>query len=135
MAVRANVRLELALRYPFLAGAPIAELDTVLFGADDDTVLPAGANDEMAFGLALKAALPGQRVNVVLFGLALVELVVGTGGATRGKYVWRVADGITDAPPNGGGTKGAFLLGRAMQSGDPKDRISVLLNPHRSVTA
>jgi len=134
MATRARVRLEQALRYPFIAGAPINEQDLLIFGADDDHVMPAGANDDMAFGIALNAAPLGARVQVLLLGLVLVEMTVGTGGATRGKLLWRVADGVTDAPANGGGTSSVIIIGRAMQSGQPKDRIGVLLNPHRSVS-
>ncbi len=135
MAIRASVRLEQGLRYPLIAGAPINEQDLVIFGADDDTVLPAGVNDDMAFAIALQTVPAGKRVNLLLFGVALVEMTVGTGGGTRGKLQWKVADGVTDAPPNGGGTNSVIILGRAMQSGVPKDRIGVLLNPFRSVSA
>ena len=134
MAIRPRVRLEGGLRYPLIAGAPINEQDLVIFGADDDTVLPSGVNDDMAFGIALQTAAVGKRVNCLLFGLVLVEMIVGTGGATRGKFVWKVADGVTDAPANGGGTTSVILIGRAMQSGVPKDRIAVLLSPQRSVS-
>jgi hypothetical protein len=135
MATRSRVRLELALRYPLRAGAPINEGDLVIFGADDETVLPAGINDDMAFAMALQTVPVGKRVNLVLFGQAIVEMTVGTGGATRGKYQWKVADGVTDAPPNGGGTNSVILVGRAMQSGVPKDLIGVLLSPFRGVSA
>ena len=135
MAIRANVRLEQGLRYPLIAGAPINEQDLVIFGADDDTVLPANPNDDMAFAVALQTVPVGKRVNLLLFGFAIVEMTVGTGGATRGKLQWRVPDGVTDAPPNGGGTKSVIVVGRAMQSGNPQDRIGVLLNPFRSVSA
>jgi hypothetical protein len=135
MAIRARVRLEQGLRYPLLAGAPINEEDLVVFGPDDDTVVPAGINDDLAFAVALQTVPAGKRVNLLLFGIALVEMTVGTGGSTRGKPQWRVANGVTDAPPNGGGTNSAIIVGRAMQSGVPKDRIAVLLNPFRSVTA
>ena len=77
----------------------------------------------------------GKRVNLLLFGLSLVEMTVGTGGATRGKLQWTVADGVTDAPANGGGTNSVIILGRAMQSGVPQDRIGVLLNPFRALSA
>jgi hypothetical protein len=135
MAIRANVRLEQGLRYPLVAGAAINYMQPVIFGADDDTVLPAGVNDDMAFAIALETVLAGKRVNLLLFGLAIVEMTVGTGGSTRGKLQWMVADGITDAPPNGGGTNSAIILGRAVQSGVPQDRIGLLLNPFRAVTA
>jgi hypothetical protein len=135
MAIRASVRLEQGLRYPLIAGAPINEQDFVVFGGDDDTVLPAGINDDMAFGIALQTVPAGKRVNLLLLGLVLVEMTVGTGGATRGKRLWKVADGVTDAPPNGGGTNSVVIVGRAMQSGKPKDRISILVDPHRSVSA
>jgi hypothetical protein len=98
-------------------------------------VLPAGVNDDMAFAIALQTVSAGQRVNLLLFGLVIVEMTIGTGGATRGKLQWTVADGITDAPGNGGGTSSVIVLGRAMQSGVPKDRVGVLLNPFRSVSA
>jgi hypothetical protein len=134
MAIRANVRLEQGLRYSLIAGAPINEKQLVIFGADDDTVLPAGINDDMAFAISLQTVAAGKRVNLLLFGLSLVEMTVGTGGATRGKLQWVVADGVTDAPPNGGGTNSVIIFGRAVQSGIPKDRIGVLLSPFRSVS-
>jgi hypothetical protein len=135
MANRARVRLELGLRYPLTAGAPINEGDLVIFGADDDTVVPAGLNDDLAFAVALQTVPVGKRVNLLLFGQTIVEMTVGTGGSTRGKYQWKVADGVTDAPPNGGGTNSVILLGRAMQSGVLNDRIGVLMSPSRSVSA
>jgi hypothetical protein len=65
----------------------------------------------------------------------IVEMTVGTGGATRGRRLWKVADGLTDAPPNGGGTNSVVIIGRALASGVPKDRIPVLLNPYCAVAA
>jgi predicted RecA/RadA family phage recombinase len=135
MPIRASVRLEQGLRYPLIAGAHINEQDLVIFGVDDDTVLPAGVNDDLAFAIALQTVPAGKRVDLLLFGVAIVEMTVGTGGATRGKPLWKVADGVTDAPPNGGGTRSVIIVGRAMQSGIPKDRIGVLVNPYRCVSA
>ena len=136
MATRARVRLELGLQFPLLAGAPINIQQPVVFGADDDTVLPAAHNDDTAIGIAHQTVhVVGQRLNILLFGQAIIEMTVGTGGSTRGKLQWMVANGVTDAPPNGGGTNSVIIVGRAMQSGIPGDNIGVLISAFRSVSA
>lgn len=135
MALRARVKTELALRDSFAAGAPITSGDEVVFGADDNTVVPSALNDDLAIGIALSDALAGKRVQVALYGNAIVEMTVGTGGATRGRWQWKVVDGVTDAPPNGGGTRAISLVGRAMQTGLTGDRIGVLIgSAHRAVS-
>jgi|HubBroStandDraft_4_1064222.scaffolds.fasta_scaffold982141_1 hypothetical protein len=137
MALRPTIKTEHALRMSFIAGVALRDGDEVSFGADDDTVALSAVNDDLAIGVTVSPALVGKRVEVVLYGTAIVEMTVGTGGATRGKWQWKVADGVTDAPPNGGGTTPVSLVGRAMQSGNPADRIGVMVGAagRRAVTA
>ena len=134
MALRARVKTEHALRDSYVAGVPINEGDEVAFGADDDTVVESALNDDTAIGVAVSDALQGKRVEIVLYGSAIVLMVVGTGGSTRGKWQWKVAGGVTDAPANGGGTRAVSLVGRAMQSGLAGDQIGVLLGGFRAVS-
>jgi hypothetical protein len=134
MALRARVKTEHALRDSYVAGVAINEGDEVAFGTDDNTVVVSAINDDTAIGVAVSSAVSGKRVEVVLYGSAILVMVVGTGGSTRGKWVWKVADGVADAPANGGGTRPVSLVGRAMQSGVAGDQIGVLLGGYRCVT-
>lgn len=76
-----------------------------------------------------------RGLRVVLFGNGIMEVDVGTGGATRGKDAKVVADGFTNAAANGGGTVSQIVFGKFLQNGVAGDRIGMILMRHRSVTA
>ncbi len=143
MATRPREMLQAALVYQFSSGCAtaLAEGQPVKFGADDDTIAAADANDPLAIGLCRKTytaamATAVKPCGVILFGQVIKSVIVGTGDATRGKdatYVTAAADGWTDAAANGGGTNSQVIGGKFMQSGVVGDRVGLLLNYHRSV--
>ena len=120
-------------------GEIVAARLPVKFGANDDTMALAGANDPLAIGLCRKpytAAMSaaGKPIEVILFGFMIKKVKVGTGGATRGKDAITVSDGFTDAPANGGGTTSQIILGKFMQSGVVGDEVGLMVGYGRSVS-
>lgn len=99
------------------------------FAAADDQCKRSGANDDLFIGIALNTAAAGKRCQVQISGIAAV--LVGTGGATRGKKAVEVATGMTDAATHdsSGGTDQA-ICGVFMQSGVADDIIGMLILPN-----
>jgi len=142
MAARANQDLKNALikRYAVKSGTTLAVGNRVRFGASDIEVdLTSGANDDTTFGTALEAGVGNAAgsvlVDVVLDGHQIVAMLVGTGGSTRGLKQIAAANGVTDAPTNGGGTVSHPIIGVAMQTGVVGDLIGVMTVNSRSVAA
>lgn len=78
---------------------------------DGDTVLDCAAGDA-ADGFATKTAQPGEQGTYIPVGEpGVVEVLIGTGGATPGKWAIVAANGCTDAPTLGGGTVAVNLVG------------------------
>jgi hypothetical protein len=102
----------------------------VKFASDDQEVLEAGANSELAIGVARRPGhtyAAGEQVEVVVSG-AIVPVVVGTGGCTRGKDVRMIADGVTDVPAwDAAGATVVPVLGKFLQSGVAGDHVGILL--------
>lgn len=110
----------------------------VKFSGADDQVEVCGAA-ENGFGIALATVAADasnvQYVEVVLEGTVIVEVKVGTGGATRGANAVMAADGFTDKTL-GGGTTVAHAAGKFMQSGVAGDFVGMLVGgPVSSVSA
>lgn len=152
MATRADKSFLFAILRPFTiaAGQSVTVGKTVIFGANDDEIQDAGAGSDLAFGVvspAMKnyadangvitaASLPPKtQIEVVLFGNIIVPMKVGTGATTRGKKQVVVADGITDAAANGGGTTDVESVGISLQSGVLGDMVGVMLLPNSRVSA
>ena len=139
---RAREMLSNALIYSFESGCATAvgEGVPVKFAGDDDTMALAGANDPLAIGLCRKAytaamSTAGKPIEVILNGLVIKKVKVGTGGATRGTDAITVADGFTDAAANGGGTTSQIILGKFVQTGVAGDEVGLMMGYGRSVTA
>ncbi len=135
MATRPLVKLDFACRLELVTDAAYARGKEVKFGSDDLTITAAGTNDVLAIGTLERAVTAaGKAAAVVLYGHAIVPVIVGTGGATRGKDAITAADGFTDAPTNGTGTVSNAIKGKFMQSGVAGDEVGLLIgfNP-RSV--
>lgn len=78
----------------------------------------------------------GSTVEVILLGLNIVPMLVGTGGTTAGKKQVVVATGITDVAANGGGTTAVECIGIAYQSGVAGDVVGVITaGPNSRVSA
>lgn len=163
MATRANEDLSLALQkaYTVKSGVTLSIGSRVKFGTTDQEVDLAGANDDTSIGTVTGLPnAPGRtnqppafvndsnaptsvlgdgtskyQVTVALDSNLIVRMRVGTGGSTRGVKQIAVADGLTDAPTNGGGTTPHTIVGIAMQSGVLGDFIGCMPTPGRSVAA
>lgn len=139
--LRANQDLKNALikRYSIKDGVTIAKGARVRFGGSDTEIDNiSGADDDTTFATALEGGTGiGTTVwiEVALDFPLVVAMVVGTGGATRGKKQKIAADGVTDAPANGGGTTSHPIVGVALQTGVAGDLIGVGIANSRSVTA
>jgi hypothetical protein len=137
MAKRPLVKLDNACRITLKADAAYARGIEVKFVTDDDTFTVAAANDPLAIGTLERAVTAaGKKGDIILYGHAIVEVLVGTGGCTRGVDAVVVADGYTDAASNGGGTTSQIIKGKFMQSGVALDRVGLLIGVNqRSVKA
>lgn len=137
MAVRPHERLNNALIMTFSSTSMPAFTrgQEVKFGAADDLLAAAGTGDVLAIGIINQANAAGRPAEVCMYGHAVVPVVVGTGGATRGVHAKGVADGMTDAAANGGGTTSQIIKGQFLQSGVAGDVVGMMIgvNP-RSVT-
>lgn len=116
--------------YTVQSGQTVRGGFAVKFASDDQEVLEAGANSELAIGVARgigKTYAAGASVEVV-HGPAIAEMVVGTGGITRGKDVRMISDGITDVPAwdAAGGTV-VPVIGKALQSAVAVDAVGVFI--------
>lgn len=127
MAARATENLQAALIRTFTVKAATSAVKgrKCKFGASDTEVEVCGAN-EAGIGWFNEAKSAGERVQVVMDGYAIVEVIVGTGGATRGALAVTVADGMTDQTA-GGGTNAAHTSGRFLNSGVATDKVGLLL--------
>lgn len=109
----------------------------VKFSGADDQVENCGAA-ENGFGIALTTVVGSTSlptVEVVLEGTVEAEVLVGTGGATRGENAVMAADGFTNKTL-GGGTTVAHAAGKFMQTGVAGDYVSLLIGgPVSSVSA
>lgn len=137
MAKRPIVKLDYACRLTLISDAAYARGTEVKFGGDDNTFTAAGANDPLAIGTLERAVTAsGKKGDIILYGNIIQEVLVGTGGATRGTDAITVADGFTNAAANGGGTTSQIIKGKFMQSGVALDRVGLLTGVNqRSVKA
>lgn len=136
MAVRAHKKIQNALLMAFKPGGAIGAGRRVKFGADDDTVLEAGAGED-GVGVTLDAAAgaSSDRITIVMDGQAVVPVKVGTGGATRGGYADNAADGLKDRAI-ADGTNPRFLAGKFLQSGVVGDVVGLMIGvPTPTATA
>lgn len=131
--------------YPIEPGQQVVVGKTCKFGATaasgnpagEATVQDAGAASDLAIGIVrphakavagviTAASLTANEQVEVLHPFSAIEaMLVGTGGTTAGKKQKVVADGITDAPANGGGTTDVEIVGIALQGGVVGDLVGV----------
>lgn len=99
----------------------------VIFSGADDKIEIAGADSDLAIGVARSSGVAGDMVEVSLFAYAVVEALCGTGGTTRGKKQLLVTDGFTDAAADNGGTTPKPTYGFALQSAVAGDKFGLAL--------
>lgn len=108
----------------FVAEAAIASSRIVKFGSTDDYVVQGAAAGDALLGIVEGIApAAGERVDVVLAGIA--EIKLGTGGITRGAGVTSDATGQGVA-----GASGNRAIGYALASGVAGDIVRVLISQH-----
>lgn len=135
MAARADRFMINALirEYTVEAAATVTVGKRVKFGTSDTTVEDCGAN-ENGIGIAVEyhntvnetAGAAGTRVGIALDGVAIVPVLVGTGGATRGSFAVTVSDGLTNQTIGGGSTL-VHIAGKFMQTGVVGDIVGMLV--------
>jgi hypothetical protein len=130
MATRAIVQASNLITQRYLVPATKAATKglAVIFSGADDQVENAGADSDLAIGVALNTAAAGEYVDVALFAYAVVEATCGTGGTTRGKKQVLVSDGFTDAPADNGATTPKPTYGFALQSAVAADKFGLALS-------
>lgn len=136
MAARAirSEQFGLVKTYSVPAGKAVTKGMRVKFSGADDAIENCGAGDN-GFAIALENGVAGGQAQVLLEGSAVVPVLVGTGGATRGAHAVPVADGFTDQTV-GGGTVVKNVSGKFMQTGAAGDYVGLLIGcPVSSVGA
>lgn len=128
MAVRPHERLEGALVMQFKhASQPAFSKGTeVKFNSDDDLLVATSGDDPLAIGIIVQANLIGRPANVCMYGDKVIPVVVGSGGATRGKQAVYSSTGFTDATTFGGGTTAQTIKGQFLQSGSQNDLVGLM---------
>jgi hypothetical protein len=116
--------------YTVASGQTVRGGFAVKFASDDQEIQEAGADSELAIGVARgigETYAAGESVSVV-HSNAIVEMKVGTGGVTRGKDARMISDGITDAPAFViGGSTLVPIIGKILQTGVAADVVGVLI--------
>ncbi len=136
MAARPDALLEGAVIRPkTVVTTAVAKYRVVSLSTSDSQCVhtAAGAAGD---GIALEAGLVGDQIPVVLLaGAAVVPVLVGTGGATRGLAAVVVADGVTNSGTLGGGAVLKNIVGHFTQSGVAGDIIGMVPLRSASVSA
>jgi hypothetical protein len=117
------------MRFTVASGQTATKGKPVLLSGSDDEIDDAGADSDLAVGIALETKAAGKECDVYLFG-PVVPVLVGTGGATRGTKAVIVADGFTNAPAhNSDGTGNQAVYGIFMQTGAAGDLVGMIPAP------
>lgn len=126
MAERALDHTSRVLKKKFTvqAAGTVTKGMSVKLGTLATECLDAGANGK-AVGIALTSQVAGESVTVALFG-DVIQVLVGTGGATHGEHAIRVADGYTNQTL-GGGTTVKYIEGIFLQTGVAADYVGLML--------
>jgi len=129
MATRPVVQAQnlIVIKMTVASGQAVTKGYAVVHSGSDTEIDNAGADSDLAIGVALEDGAAGELVDVALFGYAVVEAEAGTGGVTRGKKQILAADGFTDAPADNGATTTKPTYGYALQSASAGDKFSLVL--------
>lgn len=130
MATRAIVQAQnlVVMNYTVPSAKTTTKGLAVVFSGSDTGVELATADSDVAIGVALKSGVAGDQVDVALFAYAVIEVVAGTGGVTRGKKQVLVTDGFTDAPADNGATTPKPTYGFALQSALAGEKFGLALS-------
>lgn len=127
MATRAKVKICEAIIDTFtVAASKTATLGKrVRFAAADDQIQDCVLGED-GIGIAMSSAGAGSQVGVLLDGHAIAKVLVGTGGASRGKHAVMITDGFTDLV-NANPTEVQYPAGKFMQTGVVGDYVGLLI--------
>ena len=113
--------------YKVASGQTTTKGMLVIFSGSDDEIATAGAGSDLCFAVALETKAAGEYCEVAYLA-PVVEVLVGTGGATRGTKARPVADGVTNATAhNSDGTGNESTYGIFVQTGVAADRVGMML--------
>lgn len=98
----------------------------ILFSGADDEIGTAGADSDLAVGVAQESGAAGAYVECVMFSPGSIVVLVGTGGATRGTKAVLVADGFTNATADNGGATTKPVYGIFTESGVAGDYVGLM---------
>lgn len=127
MATRATEDLKLALVKTALVGTGCTKGKALKITADEPMTMTDCSAGESADAVALETQTTGKNCQVVMLaGACIIKVLVGTGGATRGKFAKVVSDGVTDVGTLGGGTTAAEVVGKFVQSGVAGDYVGMM---------
>lgn len=116
------------------AGSTVEGRPVSLSGSDQEVTLTAAGSP--CHGIALETKAAGERVQVLISeGDTVVNVKVGTGGATRGSYAVVVADGLTNGPTLGGGTILRNIIGSFTETGVAGDVVGFKFRQFAAVSA
>ena len=134
MAVRAHERTEYALVMTFddAAQPAFTKGTEVKFDSSDTLLVATSGSDPLAIGVAKQGNVATRPASIVMYGSSVVKVLVGTGGATRGKLAVRVSDGFTDSATVGGGTTVQYVRGQFLQSGVVGDTVGMMIGVNPS---
>lgn len=112
-------------------GQTVAVGRVVIDGNADHECQHASAGGVGAMGVVTSlgklAGAAGDKVSVALLaGACVIPVLVGTGGATRGKKAKVVANGVADSTPAGAGTTAIQTVGFFTQSGVAGDIVGMV---------
>lgn len=117
----------LILHYTVATGDTATEGEAVKLDSDT-TIDDCDAASDLAIGVALASGDAGDIVPVAMFGHAVIPVLAGTGGATRGNKAILAADGFTDAAAHDSdGTGNASIYGVFLQSKDAGEKVGLLI--------
>lgn len=133
MSVRADRDLQRALivTRTVEASQTVVVGRVVKDGASADKFCQHSADGVGAYGVVSQLGplngAAGDKVAVaMLCGACVIPVVVGTGGATRGKWAKVVSDGVTSATPDVATPAAAEVVGIFTQSGVAGDLIGMI---------
>ena len=115
--------------YTVASGQAATKGMPVIFASADTEVQTSATQSDTCIGVALETAVAGAQVQVLHYG-PIVPVLVGTGGATRGKkaYFPAAVDGYADAPAHSSsGSTNNAILGVFMQTGVVGDYVGMMM--------
>jgi len=127
MSARAGQQLQFAIVRRYLVPSAKTTTKGLAVIPSGTGVEVAGADSDVAIGIALNTCVAGQYCDVALFAHGVIKAKCGTGGSTFGKKQILVADGFTDAPADNGAGTTKPTYGFALETAVAADEFELAL--------